>query len=259
MFILAVLIESFWGCGSSSVEKRTEAAPSTIASTLQVATLNLSSLNRRLERKDVTQLAKILRREQVDIVAVHGITRYPNVSTRIDFVKELSAQTDMRNVFGEMVNNSGRQTGNAVFSTYPILSNHNQPFDGVKSASFEAALQTTIDGGASSVTVVSALLPSKVTAEDEAKCLRMIAALNPDENPMPMVVAGNLPASESARVQYGFSDAATLLAGRKPDGVSVWYSGNGLFRPMSTRAIQTDLGPLLVAQFGLYRRPAAEK
>ncbi len=254
--LIAVLTFLLAGCGgSATVEKTTSAAP-VLSSSLRLATLNFAGFKRRLEKKDVAALAKVLKREQIDVVAVHGITRYPDVATRVDFVRELSAQTDMRNVFGEMVNNSGRQTGNAIFSSYPILSHHNQSFDAVKSAVYEAALAATVDEGSGSVVVVSAEFPDRSTKDDDARCAKIIAGLNPDAGRSAMVVTGNLP-DEAARTQAGFSDATALLPGKHPADVSVWYAGSELFRPVAARVVPTDMGPLLITQFGLYRTPSS--
>ncbi len=254
--LIAGLAVVFAGCGgSATVEKTTSAAP-VLSSSIRVATLNYAGFKRRLEKKDVAALAKVLKREQIDVVAVHGITRYPDLTSRVDFVRELSAQTDMRNVFGEMVNNSGQQTGNAIFSSYPILSHHNQSFDGVKSAVYEAALAATIDEGSGSVVVVSAAFPGRSTKDDDARCAKIIAGLNPDAGRSAMVVTGNLPDETEAPRQAGFSDGAALMAGKRPAGVGVWYAGNDLFRPTAARVVQTDMGPLLVTQFGLYRTPS---
>jgi len=161
--LLSVLV--FWDCPliQPKSEKAFARKPEII---LQIASLNLGNFNKRIEKKYIVELAKVLKREQVDVLTVQGITRYPGVPTRVDFINELSVQTDWRNAFGEMMNISGRQTGNAVFSSYPILSQHNQTFDHLKTASFEAALHASIDAGVHSLTVVSVQMPPKATAEE---------------------------------------------------------------------------------------------
>ncbi len=84
--------------------------------TLTVAALDLTQLNRRLTKDDVSDLWNVVKREKIEVVAIQNITRYPNVATRIDLVKEFGSLSDWRTMFGELVDNSGAQTGNAVFA-----------------------------------------------------------------------------------------------------------------------------------------------
>jgi len=215
---------------------------------IQVATLNFSAFNKRLEKADVVQLAQILKREQIDVLSIQGLVRYPDLSTRVDLLKELPAQIDMRTAFGEMVSSSGKQTGNVVFSSFPIMSHHNQPFDGVRSASFEAVLGATIDGGVHSITVASATLPSKSTTEDLDRCEQVILEMAP--RTQPLIVTGNLSSPPP-----GLNDVGTQLAtGRAPAGTALWYA-DGPLKPTSVRVVPSNIAPLLVARFDVYRAP----
>ena len=240
--VVAVLL--FAGC---STPPRTESTlPPKPELTIQVAALNYSAVNRRIEKKDVAQFAKVLRREQVDVLAVRGLVRYPGLATRVDLLTELAAQADLRTAFGEMMNNSGRQTGNAVFSLYPIQSSHSQPFEGVKVATVESALRATIDAGVHSISIVSAEIPEKANAEEQAQCAHVIESL---DLLSPVIAAGNLPPVTPA----GMLDAAPLLGSdHLPPGTGLWYT-RGVLKPVSVRIVHTDLGPLLIGRFEVYR------
>ncbi|MGD0589757.1 MAG: hypothetical protein ABSA44_03010 [Bacteroidota bacterium] len=248
--LLSVLI--FWGCPSISRKDEKEIArkPEII---FYIASLNLGNFKKRIEQKYIVELAKVLKREQVEVLAVQGISRYRGVASRVDFVNELSAQTDWRNAFGEMMNISGRQTGNAVFSSYPILSQHNQTFDHLKTASFEAALQATIDAGIRPLVVVSVQMPPKATEEEEAQCMRIIAASNPDGTNQTTIITGNLTSSEAIRTSNSFTEVPQSESARGATP-SVWYSANSSFQLLASRAVETELGKLIIAQFGLFRQ-----
>ena len=69
---------------------------------ITVASLNLTNLNKRIKRADITRLWQQLKSEQVEVLAIQNLTRYPGVSTRIDPVAELARQADWRQAFGEM-------------------------------------------------------------------------------------------------------------------------------------------------------------
>jgi hypothetical protein len=145
-----------------------------------------------------------------------------------------------------MMNNSGRQTGNAIFSMYPVQSSHNEPFEGMKSVTVESALRATIDAGVHSISVVSAELPAKAGVEDQARCGSIIESL---DLITPMIATGNLPSTLPA----GLLDAAALLSSEHaPAGTGLWYS-RGVLKPVSVRIVHTDLGPLLVGRFEVDR------
>jgi len=252
ILIILLSIFMFWGCPTTppKAEKESVLKPEI---TLKVASLNLANLNKRIERKNIVELARILKREQVEVFTAQGISRYPGVTTRVDFVNEFTGQTEWRNVFGEMLNVSGRQTGNAIFSSYPIISHYNQTYDDIKSADFEAALQATIDAGVRSIVVVSAQLPSKATANEQAQCIKLIAALNPDEvNPL-TIVAGNLPSSETIRAASSFAEVP-LQGSTKSTSPKVWYSASKGLQLLTSRTVDTELGTLVIAQWGLFRQ-----
>ncbi len=239
-----------WSCATPpKIEKETASKPEIV---LQVASLNLGDLNKRIERKHIIEFAKVLKREQVEVLAIQEVSRYPGVSTRVDFVNELAVQTDWHNVFGEMLNISGRQTGNAVFSAYPILSHRIQSFDNVMSANFEAALQATIDAGMRSLVVVSTKLPPRATMEEQMQCMSEVASLNPDTTNPLTIITGNLPSSETVCAATSFTKVL-FSESAKSTTPSVWYSANKSFQLLTGHAVETELGTLVIAQLGLFR------
>jgi endonuclease/exonuclease/phosphatase family metal-dependent hydrolase len=252
LFILSFfLLVLFYGCPSITPPKVEipQAVPSKPEMTLQVATLNLAPNNKRIERKDIIRLAKLLKKEQVEILVVQNITRYPDLTTRTDFVTELSKQTDWRNVFGEMSNANGRQTGNAVFSFYPILSHRMQQFDGVKSALFESAVWATVDAGTRSVMMVSAVLPQKAQLEDQKKCVAILSSLNNGDPKQFMILGGNLPQEEAVCRAAGFQEE-TLS--NQPTATRLWYSDHPQLKMLNTHIVETEFGTIIVAQAAIY-------
>jgi len=242
----------FWGCPSGPLKDGKEPArkPETI---LHIASLNLGNFNKRMELKYIVELAKVLKREQVEVLAVQGISRYPGVISRVDFVDELSVKTDWRNAFGEMMNISGHQTGNAIFSSYPILSQHNITFEHLSTASFEAALQATIDAGVHSPVVISVQIPPEATVEEEAQYMQFIASSSLDGNIQTTVVAGNLPLSEAIRTSNSFREVPQSEFARSMTP-SIWYSANASSQLLASHIVETRLGKLIIAQLGLFRQ-----
>jgi hypothetical protein len=252
--LLALLLIT--GCSAPTTNKTTlNTAPREPDITLQVASLNLSEFNKRFGKNEIGKFAKFLKNNQVDVLSVQGITRYPGLESRVDFVKELVAKTDMRYTFGEMYNSAGRQDGNAIFSSFPQRNNHNDAFDGVKSADFEAALQSSVDGGVKDVIVVSTVLPPKASEADQFACMNIIAKKSVALPNQPMIVTGNLPISESIREKGAYEDAAESAkrANEKNLHTRIWFTKDGSLKLLGTRTVETEFGPMVIAQFGLFR------
>lgn len=247
-----ILLVLFSGCPATTPTK--QEAPAAPAArkpemTLQLATLNLASVAKRIERKDIVRFIKIIKQEQIEVLTVQNITRYPGLAARTDFVDEFSKQTEWRSAFGEMSNLNGRQSGNAVFSFYPFLSHHTQPFEGVKSALFESALCATVDAGTRPVMMVSASLPPKASVEDQKKCLSLIASLNNSETKQCMIVNGNLPHDSMMRAAAGFEEVS--ITGQ-PSAVRMWYTSLPSVKVINAHLVETDLGPLMIVQAEFY-------
>jgi len=247
--ILALAILCLCSCTTPPKTEK-ESAPKKSETTFQMASINLANLSKRIERINIIELKKILKSEQVEILAVQGISRFPGIPARIDFVNELSAKTDWYCVFGEMLNISGRQTGNAIFSMYPILSHQNFSLDKVISTSFEAALQATVDLGVCSLTFVSTQLPPKATTNEQTQCLKLIAAMNPDTTNQHTIVSGNLPAEEIIRKKNSFSEIPSFES-TKSTISKIWYTTGGSLQLLTSRSVETELGTLVIAQFVL--------
>lgn len=226
--------------------------PPTLAITLKIASIDLFGLKKRIEKKDLENFVAVLKKEQVEVLAMQGIVRTPTLKTRVDVVTELAALADMRQAFGETFDISGQQRGNAVFSQYPIRGNLKKEFD-VPSAFLESALQVAIDAGVRDVRVVSTRFPEMATGRDVTTCVQTITGLQKMSD-APFVVGGNLPATRP-RGQEAFIDIQSWMGAEagKTMGSRLWYTEQELFKVLKARTVKTDLGVLIVAEFGLYQ------
>ena len=258
--ILALL-----GCGpSGNIGKEKSPPPPPTAKKaavpdiiIHIASVNLVHLSKRIEREDIEKLAGILKREKIDIFAVQAISRYPEVRNRTDFVDELAAQAEMRSAFGETISISGRQNGNAIFSAYPIRTTDNTHYVGSKSTGFEAALQALIDCGARDVVMVSTQLPEKSTSDEQISCVKTLASFQKIYDNDPVVIAGNLPRL-SILQSIGFTEDIQPVDVKNPgknDPPKIWYINHQALAPADPRVVETELGPLFVTQFGIFRKP----
>jgi hypothetical protein len=95
-------------------------------------------------------------------------------------------------------------------------------------------------------------MPIKATVEEEAQCMRLIAASNPDGTNQTTVITGNLTSSEAVRTSNSFTEVPQSKSA-KGTTPSVWYSANSSFQLLASRTVKTELGKLIIAQFGLFR------
>jgi endonuclease/exonuclease/phosphatase family metal-dependent hydrolase len=244
------------GC-SSSKEVKKEEPPSPVKQpvvpedTIHVASLNLAKLSRRIENDDIAQLAKILKRESIHILALEAVTRYPELTTRLDIVDELRAKTEMYSGFGETINLSGKQTGNAVLSVYPIRSTQSTLYEGLQSKSFASAFQAIVDCGVRDVVIVSTHLPEKASDADQMMCVNTLISLGSFYSNRPMIIAGNLPTSFNFRKVNDFKSVVS----KESSESLFWFLNDGSLKFVSQKTEKCSLGTLFIAQFGIFRLP----
>jgi hypothetical protein len=243
-FVVLLFILAIGGCSSSQDVGDKTPEP---YDTLTVGSLNIANLGRRIETNDVARLARIVREENLHVLSIAGITRYPQLRTRVDIVDEIASRIDMYSGFGESATISGRQTGNAVLSVYPIRSQRTTEYRGLQTKSFESAFQAMVDCGLRDVMVVSTHLPEHPTNAEVAACVNTLASLRLEYSNYSMIIAGNLPTS-SDRVK-GFA----VVRSTEGDVPVFWYSNDGSLRLVSQKRVKTPLGTMLVARFGIFR------
>jgi len=231
--------------------KPAEKKPAAPELELNVASINISKFGKRIEADDIRRFAAEIRQENIDILAMEGVSRYPGVETRVDIVDELAREAEMHNAFGETIALSGKQSGNAIFSVFPVTSSQNTPYDRITSTNFEAAMQAVIDCGAREVVVVSTLLPERASANDLNICADRLSSLAVLYTGRSMIVAGNLPRSDAVRRSANF-DAGKIM--REDPSQQFWFSADGSLKLRSQRVVRTALGMLSIAQFDVYRQ-----
>ena len=212
----------------------------------------------KIERSHLEEMAAFAKREALDVVTMQGVARYPGLTTRVDIVETFAAISNMAPAFGENTTISGRQTGNAIFTRFPIISRTNTPFQGLHSTGFESALQATVDFGESQIVLVSTELPTGVPRNEILSCLSSLEQFRSYYISNPIFVAGNLPKDEMAK-QFA------MFKGVNPQGAAtaprIWYSapvGSGIAPGMTIEVIEENtrpspLGVATVAEFGLYK------
>ncbi len=227
-----------------TIQQTPEITPQLQVYTVRVATFNYASLSKKLEQRDIQLLVKIFKDEQVDIISVQNISRYPQIPSRIDFVTEVSKQLDVRSIFSEMVTSGGKQLGNAIFTTYPIISQHTITFETIEPTSFDAALKVLIDIGYTTIGIVSIQLPNNITRTKSERCLAKV--LSDDIHSQPIIATGNLPQNSITIEQFKFMNA---WEEKNSNTLRIWYNSLPNYTVKNTKTFQTQFGKVVVCEF----------
>ncbi|HUN66504.1 MAG TPA: hypothetical protein VMW43_10415 [Bacteroidota bacterium] len=253
---LAVLLLLVSGCPAPEAVRKEAPPPSPAGKTPSapemsfiLGTLDLSGYHGRIEDSSIAAFAKTVQGEKIDILAVEGITRYPGVATRTDFVDRFAAAAGMRTAFGETITLNNRQGGNAVFSLFPIDSLVNTHYTEMDGIGFEAVLQAVIDCGLRDVVVASTHLPEKPGVAEETSALGTISVFATIYPRTPVIVSGNLPHTAVMNPPAAF----VPLPVRHPDAPSLWYTRDSSLTVRDARSEKTVFGRLLIVDFDLRR------
>ncbi|MBI5477082.1 MAG: hypothetical protein HY964_10155 [Ignavibacteriales bacterium] len=215
---------------------------------LRIASIDISKYGKKIEKSEIQKFASQLKHDSIDILTMQGITRYPELKTRIDIVDQLAIDAEMRKAFGETITLSGRQSGNGIFTIYPIRSSENLQFDNIKSTGFEAAMQTIVDCGAQSVVVVSTQITDKATPADISKIIKSIEQLPKTFSTYPIIISGNINPEKS------LSNFVVADERKKDDTPAIWYNANGTMKVLGGQIEQTVFGKMNVVLFGVFSK-----
>ncbi|MCX7983784.1 MAG: hypothetical protein N3A63_02645 [Bacteroidetes bacterium] len=238
--ILSVFL-TFLGCAPLPEQRPTTTSIPKLEYVVRVASLNLKNFTKRFDQKDIHTLASLLKSDSIDIVTIQNITRYPDLPARVDFIKEFSKVFDAQVIFGEMLNSSGKQLGNAIFSIYPILSHANISFDKIDRTSFDAALLTLLDIGITHITVISAQFPENIRQQQLMDCVHLV--YDSTRYTHPYIITGNMFLQE-----HSLSPLAEIQHQYKKITGTLWYNRNAFTMKKPPRLITTPLGYILITE-----------
>jgi hypothetical protein len=215
---------------------------------ITVGSVDLSSFPRKIEKSDIRKFTSQVKKDSLDILTLQGITRYPDLKDRIDIVDELSATTEMAAAFGETMTLTGRQSGNGIFSYYPIKSHESTSYTRLRSTRFESALQAIIDCGERELVIVSTQLPEKISLDEQSVIASTLGGFTIFYINRPMIISGNLLLSKTMRSLTSYN----VVENEKDKSLpKFWYSNDGSLRVKYSKTTETALGRMLCVRFNL--------
>lgn len=212
--------------------------------TITIGSIDISNGKKKIEINDIKKFTQVIKKDSLDILTIQGMTRYPGLKNRIDIFNELTKSTEMISVFGETMTLSGRQSGNCIFSNYPIKSHESITYEKISSTRFEGALHTIIDCGERELVVISTQLPEKMTSRDKAIILSAIGSLQISYDNRPIFICGNLLNIQSSNLLLTYKSVE-----QENLPIKCWYSNNGTVEIIKSNILQTTLGQMLSIKF----------
>ncbi len=241
---IAVFLILALAVSSCSPTKEAAVAPATAAKKPLTSTFKILSVNVRHTMKgksDVRRLAKLIKSTQAEIVAVQQIERPQEGQSDFDAVQELAKQTEMYNFFGKARYFEGFDSGNALFSTYPVNQTVVQPLPVEEGKVRRSLTFGMVDVGLREVGVSSTELDDESSSVrvNEAKEIFAIAQSYTD---VPFIVCGNFYESTlgkaAAKMQEHFTVANSLSEAAQKFEQQVYAMKDRKIEPLSVEKVK---------------------
>ncbi|HTY12225.1 MAG TPA: endonuclease/exonuclease/phosphatase family protein [Bacteroidota bacterium] len=229
---------------SCSSTKETAATPPPAGNRPLTATFKILSVNARHTLKgksDVRKLSKVIKSTGADIVAVQQIERPQEGKTDFDAVQELAKQTEMYNFFGKARYFEGYDSGNALFSTYPVKQTAVQPLPVEEGKVRRSLTFGVIDVGLKEVGISSTELDDESSSMRVSETQAIISIAQSYDN-VPVIVCGNFCESLSGRaaskMQEQFLAANALQESAQKSWQQVYAMKNQKLEPVAVEKVK---------------------
>ncbi|HLP16521.1 MAG TPA: endonuclease/exonuclease/phosphatase family protein [Bacteroidota bacterium] len=201
--------------------------------------LSINALHALRDEASVKRFASWIRSVQPDVVAVQQIERPMEGKKDFDAVKELAVALDMRPFFGMARYYKGFDSGNALFSTYPIHQSTVESLPVSKGKVRRSIAYSVIDVGLQSVGFASTEIDDQSASERKSQT-RGLVELLPQFKDFPFVVCGEFyerPSSPTVGALKGRCVCANELDGAPQDLTQHLYTAARTVTPVAARKV----------------------
>lgn len=138
--MLALLVGVMVGFFTTSEARRQRS----VVYGLRVMTFNIRHSRGQDEIHSLERIARVIRKNRVDLVALQEVDVGTKRVGGLDQVKELGRLTRMHAVFGPAIEFQGGRFGNAILSRYPIVSKRSRLVSGKEGAEERTVLEVKV-------------------------------------------------------------------------------------------------------------------
>lgn len=234
--ILAIAIDS---CAPSKEVGLPPPAKKEITTTFKILSLNVRHTLK--EKSDIRKLTKFIKTSGAEIVTVQQIERPAEGKTGFDAVRELAKQTEMYDFFGKARFLEGFDSGNALFSIYPVRQTAVRSLPVEKGKVRRSLAFGVVDVGLREVGVASTELDDQSASERLAQA-EEIYSIAQSLSDVPLVVCGefgeSLSGKASAKMAERFIAANSLQETAKTSQQHVYAIKNPKIEPLSIEKLK---------------------
>ncbi len=238
--VVAVLAFALSSCAPMKVA--TVAPPAgkkPLSSTFKILSVNVRHTLK--AKSDTRRLAKLIKSTGADIVAVQQIERPEEGKTDFDAVQELAKQTEMYDFFGKARYFEGFDSGNALFSTYPVKQTVVQPLPVEEGKVRRSLAFGVIDVGLREVGVSSTELDEE-SSSDRVNEAEEIISLAQSYDSLPFIVCGNfcepISGKAAAKMQERFTAANSLQDSTQKSEQQVYAIKDQKIEPLTIEKVK---------------------
>ena len=182
---------------------------------------------------DINRIAKVIARENADIVALQEVDRGVERSHRIDTMVRLSELTGMAHAFGKNIEYQGGAYGNGVLTRFPILQEKNLHYRMIRPREQRGLLQLVLEVFGQEVVLMNTHIDPHPDEAERLIHADKIRATALQYSPRPVIVCGDFNALPGSKT----------IALMKEHFVDVWQLvglGDGKTIPVSNPKHQID-------------------
>lgn len=141
---------------------------------------------------DLERIAEVINAARPDLVALQEVDRLTDRSGHVDQAAVLAELTGLDCRFAKALDYDGGEYGNAALSRYPILRSQSHLLPPQSDAEARAAVEITVEAGspAARIRFVATHLDHE-SEEERIAQVRILRELYLDDDPSPMVLAGD--------------------------------------------------------------------
>jgi endonuclease/exonuclease/phosphatase family metal-dependent hydrolase len=159
--------------------------------TIRVMTYNIHHGRGMDGEVDLGRIAKLIREQEVDLVALQEVDKGTQRTDGIDIAAELARLTGMHFVFAKNIDFQGGEYGNAILSRQPILSSTNRHYKMLRPGEQRGLLSATIGFGGRVITFASTHLDFRPDPAERISNMGEIEEFVSAAGKNPVVIAGD--------------------------------------------------------------------
>ncbi|MGE5314105.1 MAG: endonuclease/exonuclease/phosphatase family protein [Acidobacteriota bacterium] len=201
--------------------------------------LSINTLHALKDDASVKRFASWIKTLGPDVVAVQQIERPQEGKKDFDAVRALALALDMRPFFGMARYYKGFDSGNAVFSIYPIRQSTVESLPTAKGRVRRSLAYAVVDAGLQSIGFASTELDDQ-SASERAAQVRRLAGLAPEFSDFPFVVCGDFyekPSGAALASLRGAFAGASGVSGAPQTLTQQLYSASRLVTPAAAKKV----------------------